>query len=73
MGSKVCMNGLCGATFGDGKRGWPLRSGGFAVLCHSCWWSFFFFFTLLFIIFVQLYMCFLCFLLFHLHVLITNI
>uniref|UniRef100_A0A161ZIU8 TF-B3 domain-containing protein n=1 Tax=Daucus carota subsp. sativus TaxID=79200 RepID=A0A161ZIU8_DAUCS len=37
MGSKVCMNGLCGATFGDGKRGWPLRSGGFAVLCHSCW------------------------------------
>ncbi|XP_052175016.1 B3 domain-containing transcription repressor VAL2 isoform X2 [Diospyros lotus] len=37
MSSKVCMNGLCGATSAaEWKRGWPLRSGEFASLCDKC-------------------------------------
>lgn len=37
MGSRVCMNGLCGASSSvEWKKGWPLRSGEFANLCHNC-------------------------------------
>ncbi|XP_015874689.2 B3 domain-containing transcription repressor VAL1 [Ziziphus jujuba] len=37
MGSKICMNESCGATnTHEWKNGWPLKSGGFASLCHSC-------------------------------------
>lgn len=37
MGSKICMNASCKATnTHEWKRGWPLRSGGFADLCHKC-------------------------------------
>ncbi|KAI3742795.1 hypothetical protein L1987_60491 [Smallanthus sonchifolius] len=39
MGSEVCMNGLCGASLaaaGDCRKGWTLRSGGFANLCDKC-------------------------------------
>ncbi|KAM3692230.1 hypothetical protein ACJW31_08G073400 [Castanea mollissima] len=36
MGSKICMNASCKATnTHEWKRGWPLRSGGFADLCHK--------------------------------------
>ncbi|VAH42195.1 B3 domain-containing protein Os07g0679700-like [Triticum dicoccoides] len=34
-----CMNAACGAPApgaGDWRKGWPLRSGGFAVLCDKC-------------------------------------
>lgn len=35
--SKICMNGLCGAQSSpQWKRGWPMKSGGFATLCYSC-------------------------------------
>lgn len=31
------MNGLCGAQSSpQWKRGWPMKSGGFATLCYSC-------------------------------------
>uniref|UniRef100_A0A5B7C7J2 VAL1-3 N-terminal zinc finger domain-containing protein n=1 Tax=Davidia involucrata TaxID=16924 RepID=A0A5B7C7J2_DAVIN len=37
MASKVCMNGLCGASSSsDWKKGWALRSGEFANLCDKC-------------------------------------
>ncbi|XP_027175134.1 B3 domain-containing transcription repressor VAL2-like isoform X2 [Coffea eugenioides] len=40
MDSKVCMNQQCTSSSSsssiDLKRGWPLRSGGFATLCHHC-------------------------------------
>ncbi|XVF68418.1 hypothetical protein PTKIN_Ptkin11bG0001500 [Pterospermum kingtungense] len=37
MGSKICMNSSCGtATTHEWKKGWPLRSGGFANLCYRC-------------------------------------
>ncbi|KAF5782464.1 putative transcription factor & chromatin remodeling CW-Zn-B3/VAL family [Helianthus annuus] len=37
MESEVCMNGLCGAAAADWRRrGWSLRSGGFANLCDKC-------------------------------------
>lgn len=37
MGSKICMNSSCGAaTSNEWKKGWPLRSGGFAHLCYPC-------------------------------------
>ncbi|GLT30397.1 hypothetical protein SLA2020_051980 [Shorea laevis] len=37
MGSKICMNSSCGtATTHEWKKGWPLRSGGYADLCYSC-------------------------------------
>ncbi|KAG8099093.1 hypothetical protein GUJ93_ZPchr0013g37345 [Zizania palustris] len=38
---KRCMNAACGAPApspagGEWRKGWPLRSGGFAVLCDKC-------------------------------------
>ncbi|XP_058209507.1 B3 domain-containing transcription repressor VAL2 isoform X2 [Rhododendron vialii] len=37
MSSRVCMNGLCGASSSsEWKKGWPLRSGEFANLCDNC-------------------------------------
>ncbi|KAM7521981.1 hypothetical protein LguiA_011883 [Lonicera macranthoides] len=37
MGSKICMNQCCGTTMSlDWRRGWGLKSGGFATLCYSC-------------------------------------
>ncbi|XP_021642881.2 B3 domain-containing transcription repressor VAL2 isoform X2 [Hevea brasiliensis] len=37
MGSKVCMNASCGTTTTrEWKRGWRLRSGGYACLCYTC-------------------------------------
>ncbi|CAI9758850.1 unnamed protein product [Fraxinus pennsylvanica] len=38
MDSGSCMNGFCGAssTSIEWKKGWPLRSGGFATLCAKC-------------------------------------
>ncbi|KAL4296132.1 hypothetical protein GQ457_12G030480 [Hibiscus cannabinus] len=37
MGSKICMNSSCGAAITrEWKKGWPLRSGGFAHLCYPC-------------------------------------
>ncbi|XP_057956545.1 B3 domain-containing transcription repressor VAL1-like isoform X2 [Malania oleifera] len=37
MGSMICMNALCRATTSpEWKRGWALRSGGFANLCCDC-------------------------------------
>ncbi|CAL2263268.1 unnamed protein product [Prunus armeniaca] len=37
MGSKICMNVLCGTTnTHEWKKGWSLRSGGFAHLCFKC-------------------------------------
>ncbi|XP_031122376.1 B3 domain-containing transcription repressor VAL1-like isoform X3 [Ipomoea triloba] len=37
MGSKFCMNELCGSTTSsEWKKGWGLKSGGFATLCYSC-------------------------------------
>ncbi|XP_059668138.1 B3 domain-containing transcription repressor VAL2-like [Cornus florida] len=37
MASKVCMNALCGASSSsEWKKGWALRSGGFANLCDKC-------------------------------------
>ncbi|KAK4858002.1 hypothetical protein QYF36_009440 [Acer negundo] len=37
MGTRICMNALCGtgATH-EWKKGWPLRSGGYADLCFNC-------------------------------------
>ncbi|GJN33429.1 hypothetical protein PR202_gb22027 [Eleusine coracana subsp. coracana] len=38
--AKRCMNPACGAPApaagGDWRKGWPLRSGGFALLCDKC-------------------------------------
>ncbi|TVT96769.1 hypothetical protein EJB05_58010 [Eragrostis curvula] len=42
MAAKRCMNPACGAPApgpgggGDWRKGWPLRSGGFALLCDKC-------------------------------------
>ncbi|KAJ4834401.1 hypothetical protein Tsubulata_007343 [Turnera subulata] len=37
MGTRICMNVLCGTTTSrEWKRGWPMRSGGCAALCFSC-------------------------------------
>ncbi|XP_057993562.1 B3 domain-containing transcription repressor VAL1 isoform X2 [Hevea brasiliensis] len=37
MGSKICMNALCRTTTTrEWKRGWRLRSGGYAYLCYTC-------------------------------------
>ncbi|XP_057772571.1 B3 domain-containing transcription repressor VAL2-like isoform X2 [Salvia miltiorrhiza] len=37
MGSKNCMNEVCRATTSlDLKKGWSLKSGGFATLCYKC-------------------------------------
>ncbi|KAL2500310.1 B3 domain-containing transcription repressor VAL2 [Forsythia ovata] len=41
MDSRACMNGVCGASSSSStsiewKKGWPLRSGGFATLCAKC-------------------------------------
>ncbi|KAJ7964322.1 B3 domain-containing protein [Quillaja saponaria] len=37
MGSENCMNELCAkTTTHQWKKGWPLRSGGFAHLCYKC-------------------------------------
>ncbi|CAA2964104.1 B3 domain-containing transcription repressor VAL1-like [Olea europaea subsp. europaea] len=37
MGSKICMNELCRATTSsECKKGWGLKSGGFAILCYRC-------------------------------------
>ncbi|KAL1541030.1 B3 domain-containing transcription repressor VAL1-like [Salvia divinorum] len=37
MGSKNCMNEVCrGTTSSDSKKGWSLKSGGFAALCYKC-------------------------------------
>ncbi|XP_016433629.1 B3 domain-containing transcription repressor VAL2 isoform X2 [Nicotiana tabacum] len=37
MDSKICMNGVCGATSSiEWKKGWPLKSGEFAYLCDKC-------------------------------------
>jgi len=38
--AKRCMNPACGAPAtgagGDWRKGWPLRSGAFALLCDKC-------------------------------------
>ncbi|XP_062190579.1 B3 domain-containing protein Os07g0679700-like isoform X2 [Phragmites australis] len=37
--AKRCMNSACSAPMGGGgewRKGWPLRSGGFALLCDKC-------------------------------------
>jgi hypothetical protein len=40
VAAKRCMNPACGAApaggGGDWGKGWPLRSGGFAMLCDKC-------------------------------------
>ncbi|KAM6578450.1 hypothetical protein CsatB_030287 [Cannabis sativa] len=37
MGTRICMNASCGSTRTlEWKKGWTLRSGGYAHLCHSC-------------------------------------
>ncbi|XP_022861742.1 B3 domain-containing transcription repressor VAL2-like isoform X1 [Olea europaea var. sylvestris] len=41
MDSRACMNEVCGASSSSStsiewKKGWPLRSGGFATLCAKC-------------------------------------
>ncbi|XP_042045349.1 B3 domain-containing transcription repressor VAL1-like [Salvia splendens] len=37
MGSKYCMNHVCrGTTSSEWKKGWSLKSGGFANLCYRC-------------------------------------
>ncbi|XP_072997133.1 B3 domain-containing protein Os07g0679700-like [Typha latifolia] len=38
MAAKRCMNAACGAPApgGEWKKGWGLRSGGFALLCDKC-------------------------------------
>ncbi|CAA3016184.1 B3 domain-containing transcription repressor VAL1-like [Olea europaea subsp. europaea] len=37
MGSKICMNEMCRTTSSsEWKKGWGLKSGGFATLCNSC-------------------------------------
>ncbi|XP_020703664.1 B3 domain-containing protein Os07g0679700 isoform X1 [Dendrobium catenatum] len=39
MSTKRCMNGVCGAAAAAGavwRKGWLLRSGGFATLCDKC-------------------------------------
>ncbi|XP_010558872.1 PREDICTED: B3 domain-containing transcription repressor VAL1-like [Tarenaya hassleriana] len=37
MGQKICMNASCATTTTvEWKKGWPLRTGGFADLCFRC-------------------------------------
>lgn len=37
MGSKNCMNDACReTTSSEWKKGWSLKSGGFAKLCYRC-------------------------------------
>ncbi|KAL5580525.1 hypothetical protein UlMin_012967 [Ulmus minor] len=37
MGFTICMNDSCGVSSSpEWKKGWPLRSGGFANLCFKC-------------------------------------
>ncbi|KAK2644578.1 hypothetical protein Ddye_019773 [Dipteronia dyeriana] len=37
MGTRICMNALCGTgATREWKKGWPLRSGGYADLCFNC-------------------------------------
>ena len=43
VAAKRCMNPACGGPAssvvgagGDWRKGWPLRSGGFALLCDKC-------------------------------------
>ncbi|KAI3474289.1 hypothetical protein Pfo_029077 [Paulownia fortunei] len=37
MEGGVCMNGMCASSNSvEWKKGWPLRSGGFATLCDNC-------------------------------------
>ncbi|KAL3850531.1 hypothetical protein ACJIZ3_012413 [Penstemon smallii] len=37
MGSNICMNQACRVTTScEWKKGWSLKSGGFATLCYSC-------------------------------------
>ncbi|KAL5757138.1 hypothetical protein ACOSQ2_021884 [Xanthoceras sorbifolium] len=37
MGTRICMNALCGTgATQEWKKGWPLRSGGYADLCFNC-------------------------------------
>lgn len=36
MGSNSCMNEVCRATSSELKKGWSLKSGGFARLCCKC-------------------------------------
>ncbi|KAG8377129.1 hypothetical protein BUALT_Bualt09G0136300 [Buddleja alternifolia] len=38
MEGGVCMNGTCASSSNslEWKKGWPLRSGGFATLCDNC-------------------------------------
>ncbi|KAH6832412.1 hypothetical protein C2S53_007272 [Perilla frutescens var. hirtella] len=37
MEGGVCMNAMCSSSNSvEWKRGWPLRSGGFATLCDNC-------------------------------------
>ncbi|GMJ14859.1 VIVIPAROUS1/ABI3-LIKE2, VP1/ABI3-LIKE 2, HSI2-like 1 [Hibiscus trionum] len=37
MESKICMNSSCGAAIThEWTKGWPLRSGGYALLCYPC-------------------------------------
>lgn len=33
----MCMNGMCASSNSlEWRKGWPLRSGGFATLCDNC-------------------------------------
>lgn len=43
MATKRCMNVSCGVTVPEGewKKGWGLKSGGFANLCNKCGYIFF--------------------------------
>ncbi|XP_022888053.1 B3 domain-containing transcription repressor VAL1-like [Olea europaea var. sylvestris] len=37
MGSRICMNEVCRTTTSsEWKKGWVLKSGGFATLCNKC-------------------------------------
>ncbi|KAL0450909.1 UNVERIFIED_CONTAM: B3 domain-containing transcription repressor VAL2 [Sesamum latifolium] len=37
MEGGVCMNGMCASSNSvEWRKGWPLRSGGFATLCDNC-------------------------------------
>ncbi|KAJ8751292.1 hypothetical protein K2173_016474 [Erythroxylum novogranatense] len=37
MSAKICMNSSCGASAStEWKKGWVLRSGGYADLCYTC-------------------------------------
>ncbi|GKV20781.1 hypothetical protein SLEP1_g30855 [Rubroshorea leprosula] len=44
MAPKICMNSSCRtASTPEWKKGWPLRSGGYADLCYTCGFGFRFF------------------------------